>query len=311
MVNLRDIGSIPFKELQILADNAEIAKNLRDAFPHPYTTEDARNFLNLAEKGVLGHAFGIFAGETFIGVGSIVPQHDVYRLNGEIGYWLGEPHWGKGYATAAVKLLTKYAFEDLQLFRIFAGVFAYNPASMKVLEKNGYKLEAVLRSSLIKNGRITDEYLYSVIQPNYSDMEHTIKNGITIETTINAPVEKVWELWNAPEHITRWCAASPDWHAPYAENDIREGGRFKTTMAARDESFSFDFSGTYTGVKQNELIEYTLDDDRKVKITFISTAEGTKVTEIFEPEGTNPIEMQQGGWQAILDQFKKYTESAV
>jgi uncharacterized protein YndB with AHSA1/START domain len=142
-------------------------------------------------------------------------------------------------------------------------------------------------------------------------MEHTIKNAITVETIINVPVEKVWEFWNSPEHITNWCAASPDWHAPYAENDIFEGGRFKTTMAAKDESFSFDFAGTYTGVKENELIEYTLDDDRKVKIIFSSTAEGTKITEIFEPEGNNPIEMQQGGWQAILDHFKKYTESAV
>jgi len=142
-------------------------------------------------------------------------------------------------------------------------------------------------------------------------MEQAIKNGITVESSIKAPVEKVWEFWNAPEHITKWCYASPDWHAPYADNDIREGGRFKTTMAARDESFGFDFAGTYTSVIENELIEYTLDDDRKVKITFSSTAEGTKITEIFEPEGTNPIEMQQGGWQAILDQFKKYTESAV
>jgi len=142
-------------------------------------------------------------------------------------------------------------------------------------------------------------------------MQQVIKNGITVESTINAPVEKVWEYWNSPEHITKWCAASPDWHAPYADNDLREDGRFKTTMAAKDESFSFDFSGIYTIVKENELIAYTLDDGRKVSIAFSSTEEGTKVTETFEPEDTNPLEMQQGGWQAILNNFKKYTESAV
>jgi uncharacterized protein YndB with AHSA1/START domain len=141
-------------------------------------------------------------------------------------------------------------------------------------------------------------------------MEQAAKT-ITVQTTVNAPVAKVWEVWNNPKHITRWCYASEDWHSPYADNDIREGGRFKTTMAARDESFGFDFSGTYISVKENELIEYILDDDRKVKILFSSTGTGTKVTEIFEPESTNPLEMQQGGWQAILDNFKKYAESTV
>jgi len=167
MIHLKDPGSIPLKELQILADHAAIANNLKDVFPHPYTREDAEVFLDVAAKGALGHTFGIFKEETFIGVGSIVPQQDVYRINGEIGYWLGRPYWGKGYATAAVKILTAYAFEELKLLRVFAGVFAHNPASMRVLEKNGYQLEAVIKSSLIKNGIITDEYLYSVIQANY------------------------------------------------------------------------------------------------------------------------------------------------
>lgn len=140
-------------------------------------------------------------------------------------------------------------------------------------------------------------------------MDQTIKKTITVETAINASVKKVWKLWNSPEHITKWCAASPDWHAPAADNDIRKDGRFKTTMAAKDGSFSFDFSGTYTDVKENELIEYTLDDERKVSIVFSQTDQGTAITEIFEPEDTNPIEMQQGGWQAILDHFKTYAES--
>lgn len=135
------------------------------------------------------------------------------------------------------------------------------------------------------------------------------KNTISVESTIHAPVEKVWEYWTAPEHITQWCFATPEWHAPEAQNDVRTGGKFSTTMAARDGSFSFDFGGIYTDVKEHELIEYALTDNRKVKITFSAEGDNTKVVETFDPEDTNPLEMQRGGWQAILDNFRKYTEA--
>lgn len=139
-------------------------------------------------------------------------------------------------------------------------------------------------------------------------METTSK-AITVETIVNAPIEKVWDSWSQPEHITKWCQASDDWHAPHAENDLRTGGNFSTTMAAKDGSFSFDFGGTYTDVQPYSLIAYGLGDGRKVSISFTKEIEGTKVTETFDPEETNPIEMQRGGWQAILDNFKKYTET--
>ncbi|MHA4739774.1 SRPBCC family protein [Dyadobacter sp. MSC1_007] len=132
---------------------------------------------------------------------------------------------------------------------------------------------------------------------------------ITVETTINAPVAKVWEQFTAPEHITQWCQASDDWHAPFAENDVREGGSFKTTMAAKDGSFSFDFGGIYSEVKENALLDYNMSDGRNVRVLFSSEGDSTKVTEIFDPETTHPIEMQRGGWQAILDNFKKHVES--
>jgi uncharacterized protein YndB with AHSA1/START domain len=131
---------------------------------------------------------------------------------------------------------------------------------------------------------------------------------IIVEATINAPIEKVWESWGKPEHITKWCQASPEWHAPYAENDLRTGGKFKTTMAAKDGSFSFDFEGVYSEVVGHELIAYGLEDGRQVKIEFFADGDTTKVIETFDPETQNPIEMQRGGWQAILDSFKKYTE---
>ena len=132
--------------------------------------------------------------------------------------------------------------------------------------------------------------------------------AITIEAIINAPVSKVWEYWSKPEHIKQWYNASPEWHAPRAENDLQVGGKFVTRMEAKDGSFGFDFGGVYDEVKTNELIAYTLEDERKVSIHFISEDSSTKVVETFEAEEENPVEMQRGGWQAILDNFKKYTE---
>ena len=132
---------------------------------------------------------------------------------------------------------------------------------------------------------------------------------VTVETTVNAPVEKVWRSWNDPQHIKNWCAASEDWHAPKAENDLRTGGTFSTRMEAKDGSFGFDFGGVYDNVKKNELIEYTMGDGRQVQVTFSPAGDQTKIVETFDAEATNPVEMQRGGWQAILDNFKKYTES--
>lgn len=140
-------------------------------------------------------------------------------------------------------------------------------------------------------------------------MQTTEKTAITVETTVKAPVEKVWKFWNEPEHIKQWAFASDDWHAPHVENDIRTNGKFKTTMAAKDGSVSFDFEGVYTNVRLRKVIEYTMSDGRKVKITFTPKGNETKVVETFEAEGENPIEMQRGGWQAILDNFRKHTEN--
>ncbi len=132
---------------------------------------------------------------------------------------------------------------------------------------------------------------------------------ITIKNTVKASKEKVWEFWNKPEHITKWAFASPEWHAPRAENDLKEGGKFTTTMAAKDGSMSFDFWGEYTLVKENEAINYTMEDGRKAEIIFKETPEGVEIIESFEPETVNPEEMQRGGWQAILDNFKNYVEN--
>lgn len=132
---------------------------------------------------------------------------------------------------------------------------------------------------------------------------------ITIQTTINAPIEKIWEYWITPEHIVGWAFASDDWESPGAENDFRVDGRFKTQMAAKDKSAAFDFTGVYTAIDEHKIIDYTIDDGRKVHTVFEQTEDGVQVTQMFEPEGVYPKEKQQEGWQAILDNFKRYVEA--
>jgi uncharacterized protein YndB with AHSA1/START domain len=132
---------------------------------------------------------------------------------------------------------------------------------------------------------------------------------ITIDAIVNAPVEKVWKYWTGTEHITKWNYASADWQSPYAESDLRVGGKFLSRMEAKDGSFGFDFGGVYDEIKTHEQIAYTLGDGRKVKITFSTDGHATKIVESFEAENVNSIEMQRGGWQSILNNFKKYTET--
>lgn len=133
---------------------------------------------------------------------------------------------------------------------------------------------------------------------------------ITITATVNAPIEKVWEYWNSPEHIPKWAFADESWEAYDAKNELRTGGKFSTMMGAKDKSASFEFGGTYSNVEDHKVIEYDMDDKRHVKTTFEETPEGVKITQTFDPEQENPEEMQKAGWQAILNNFKKHAETA-
>jgi uncharacterized protein YndB with AHSA1/START domain len=139
---------------------------------------------------------------------------------------------------------------------------------------------------------------------------------ISVQIIVNEPVEKVWEAYTNPKHIVHWNRASDDWKCPKAENDLRVGGKFMSRMESSNGSEGFDFSGTYTSVKQHETIAYTMDGEdpgqageRKVKIEFEEMGNSTAITVVFDPETINPIEMQRGGWQTILDNFKNYTEN--
>ncbi len=140
-------------------------------------------------------------------------------------------------------------------------------------------------------------------------MEANTPVKITVTATINANPEKVWEFWTQPDHITQWNNASDDWHTPFAENDLTVGGKFKSRMEAKDGSMGFDFGGVYDEVVPHQLISYSLEDGRTVRIIFANKGMSTEITEIFDAENQNPAEMQQAGWQAILNNFKKYAES--
>lgn len=131
---------------------------------------------------------------------------------------------------------------------------------------------------------------------------------VTIEAIVNAPVAKAWKTWNTPEDIMVWNAAHESWHCPMSEVDLRVGGKFKSRMEARDGSFGFDFEGVYDVVEEESRIGYTMPNGRVVMTTFEDLGGQTKITTVFDAENQNPVEMQQQGWQAILDNYKAHTE---
>jgi uncharacterized protein YndB with AHSA1/START domain len=158
---------------------------------------------------------------------------------------------------------------------------------------------------------MNDQNLWVLKFFKFITMEKSEKTTITVRTTVPAPVEHVWELWTDPKHITRWNFASDDWHCPAASNDLRPGGRFVFRMEAMDGESGFDFSGTYTKVDYRSQIGYTIDDGRQVQIMFIPRGKLTNVFESFEAESQNSLELQQSGWQAILNNFKKYVAASL
>lgn len=132
---------------------------------------------------------------------------------------------------------------------------------------------------------------------------------ITVQAEVKTDPKKVWDYWTKPEHITKWNFASDDWHCPAAENDLRVGGKMKSRMEAKDGSFGFDFEAVYDEVIDQQKITYTMLDGRQAATSFEKNGNSTKLVIVFDAESENPVEMQRGGWQAILDNFKKYTEA--
>lgn len=162
-IQLRPFRLSDSEILAALCNNRKIWDNVRDYIPFPYTEKDAVDFIEhcICEDPQVTFAIEYYS--EFAGCIGLVRQTDVYRLTAEIGYWIGEPYWGQGIATRAVRLITDYGFNDLDLVRIYTGVFDFNKASQKVLEKAGYKLEYISEKSVFKNNKICDEYRYSII----------------------------------------------------------------------------------------------------------------------------------------------------
>ncbi len=134
-------------------------------------------------------------------------------------------------------------------------------------------------------------------------------NKITIKTQVKGNVQQVWNAYTNPQHIINWNFATPEWHCPAATNDLRIGGEYFTRMEAKDGSFGFDFKAIYKEVKPEQSFVYVLEDGREVSVSFTPQGDTTEIVIVFDPESQNPIEMQQAGWQAILDNFKRYAEN--
>lgn len=146
------------------ANNPNVSRNMRDTFPHPYAISDAREWIEFATAQSPETNFAIANDTELIGGIGITLQSDVNRRSAEIGYWLGEPHWGQGIATAALKATTAWAFAEFNLVRLYGQVFEWNPASGRVLEKAGYQLEGRLRKSIVKDDQIIDALLYATVR---------------------------------------------------------------------------------------------------------------------------------------------------
>jgi uncharacterized protein YndB with AHSA1/START domain len=132
---------------------------------------------------------------------------------------------------------------------------------------------------------------------------------ITIRTSISAERKKAWDYYTLPEHITGWNFATDEWQCPAASNDLRPGGKYFARMEAKDGSFGFDFEAIYTEIVIGEKFTYVISDGRTVKVSFSNQGEKTEVIVIFDAEAQNSVDLQRDGWQAILDNFKKYVES--
>jgi [ribosomal protein S5]-alanine N-acetyltransferase len=161
IIQLRPLVNEDIATLTTLANNIKIWENLRDLLPHPYTEQDATDFVVYTQQEMPQLTFGITADGALCGVIGLVLATDIYRLGAEIGYWLGEPFWGQGIGSEAVRLMTEYGFDKLDIVRIYAGVMEHNPASMRVLEKNGFEKEGVFKKAMFKKGRIIDEHRFA------------------------------------------------------------------------------------------------------------------------------------------------------
>ena len=172
-VLLRPIKMEDAKAVVQMANNEKVSANMRDTFPFPYRLKDAKTFIRNFLKQDVFMVFAIFYKGIYTGNIGVFPGADVYRFGAEIGYFLGEPYWNKGIMSVALELATEYAFREMGIIRLHAGVYEYNTASMKVLEKCAYQKEGIARKAVFKNGNFRDEHRYALVKPSYVDIPDT------------------------------------------------------------------------------------------------------------------------------------------
>ena len=207
-------------------------------------------------------------------------------------------------------MVDKNGNEDLESEKVKAWSGA---EEIYILKENGQMTELVVKMDLDEGhedyfDKVWPQAFEKLKKLAESEKQETQK--ISVKTVVNAPVDKVWQYWIEPKHITRWNFASTDWHSPAAENDLRKNGKFSYRMEAKDGSQGFDFVGVYDKIEPHRHISYTMDDGRKADVHFQEDGTGTVVEETFDAEMTHSIEMQQTGWQAILDNFKAHVENS-
>ena len=168
-ISLRPWRNDDIDTLISIANNFNIAKNLTDKFPYPYTRADGERFIEYAINSTSSHLFAIDLQGTAIGGIGIHPQDDIYRKNAEIGFWLAESHWGNGYMRIAISKITTYTFQTIEIERIYARVFENNIASQRVLQKSGFQLDGKFQKTIFKNNEFLDEYIYSLRKTPFNE----------------------------------------------------------------------------------------------------------------------------------------------
>ncbi len=163
-VTLRPLSQDDAPRLAELANNAEVSRNMRDAFAHPYTLKDAQGFIERVSSADPTTVFGIEADGVYVGNIGVHPAQDVYRKSAEVGYFIGRPYWNRGIASKALHLIVQFGFEQLGMKRLYACAFSYNPASARVLEKCGFQQEGISRMAVYKEGQFFDEWRYAILQ---------------------------------------------------------------------------------------------------------------------------------------------------
>lgn len=205
-------------------------------------------------------------------------------------------------------MVDKNGNEDLESEKVKAWSGA---EEIYILKENGQNTELIVKMDLDEG---QEDYFDKVWPKAFEKLKDLAESQtreprkISVRTVVKAPVEKVWLYWTEPKHITQWNAASNDWHSPAAENDLRENGKFSYRMEAKDGSRGFDFEGIYNKVEPHRHISYTIGDGRKADVYFQEDGTTTVLEEIFDADMSHSAEMQQTGWQAILDNFKAHVE---